>query len=160
MKSRFCIILFFGAFQLVFSQLKTKYSIYLNFDSTSNQMTVSEKKMSDSIWVRTYKFSKDISQEVCKQALTVDENGALVKHKDHYNSQKKLGEITLYYYSYRNTFETLEKLPEQNTIDYNDFVNSDFKSFAKVLKNAENVYVIDNSLNKKPSGLIAYQVVF
>ena len=161
MKSRFYLILFLAMFQLGFSQFKKKYSIYLKFDASKEQMLTSEKRMSDSIWVKTFNFSKDISSENCKYALTIDGNGKLIKENDKNGLVKKEDKIILYHYSYRNKVLSLDKLPQSNIIEYADFINSEFQSFSKILKNAEKVYIIDSSEFQDSTGIIkAYQVVF
>ena len=161
MKNKIYLVLFLATFQLGFPQLKKKYSIYLNFDSSIEQMVVSEKKMSDSIWVRTYSFSKDTSDEKCKSTLQINENGELIKqdkNKKPINSEQS---IILYHYSYRNKVKLLDSMPESNVIYYDDFINSEFRSFNKVLKNAEMVYIIDKGDDEKNTSKIkAYQIVF
>lgn len=161
MKNKFFLVLFLASLQLSFSQFKKKYSIYLNFDSSKGQMIITEKKMSDSIWVKTFSFSKDVSTENCKSALTIDSNGRLIKQKDRGNAEKKEDKIILYHYSYRNKIVSLDQLPQSNIIEYDDFRNSEFISFSKILKNAENVYVIDSGESRDSTNSIkAYQVVF
>ncbi|MCA0131539.1 hypothetical protein [Winogradskyella alexanderae] len=161
MKNSLLLVLFLVSIQLSFGQLKKKYSIFLNFDASKNEMIVSEKKMSDSIWVRTYKFSKDTSKESCKFALQINQEGELIKRGEANKLIKAEETVTLYHYSYRNRVEELDKMPNKNVINYNDFINSEFKSFNKVLKNAEHIYVIDKSFTSKNTGKIkAYQIVF
>jgi len=161
MKNKFFLVLLLASLQLSFSQFKKKYTIYLNFDSSKEQMITSEKKMSDSIWVKTFNFPKDVLTENCKSALTIDSTGRLIKQIDRGNTEKKEDKIVLYHYSYRNKIVSLDQLPQSNIIEYDDFINSEFISFSKVLKNAENVYVIDSGESRDSSDSIkAYQVVF
>lgn len=161
MKLKFPLFFFIVLTQLMFAQLKQKYSIYLNFDSSADEMIVSEKKVSDSIWVRTYEFSKDISDENCKDALWINEKGEVVKEKRDASKLKLKESLILYHYSYRNRIEYLDNIPEASVIYYNDFINSEFKSFNKILKNAEKVFVIDKDEIKSESSKIkAYQIVF
>ena len=117
--------------------------------------------MSDSIWVKTFNFPKDVLTENCKSALTIDSTGRLIKQIDRGNTEKKEDKIVLYHYSYRNKIVSLDQLPQSNIIEYDDFINSEFISFSKILKNAENVYVIDSGESRDSSDSIkAYQVVF
>jgi len=161
MKLKLPLFLFFVSIQLSFAQIKQKYSIYLSFDSSANEMIVSEKKVSDSIWVRTYEFSKDISDENCKDALWINENGEVVKESRDESKLKLEESLILYHYSYRNRIEHLDHIPESSVIYYRDFINSEFKSFNKILKNAEKVFVIDKDEIKSGSSKIkAYQIMF
>ena len=161
MKLKLPLFLFFVSIQLSFAQIKQKYSIYLSFDSSANEMIVSEKKVSDSIWVRTYEFSKDISDENCKDALWINENGEVVKESRDESKLKLEESLILYHYSYRNRIEHLDHIQESSVIYYRDFINSEFKSFNKILKNAEKVFVIDKDEIKSGSSKIkAYQIMF
>lgn len=161
MKNKYYLVVFIVISQFTFAQINKKYSVYLVFNSETDQMQVSEKRMSDSIWVKTFKFIKDISTENCKPALIVDNDGKLIKQKEIKSKTKNEERVILYHYSYRNQLVSINELNKDNIINYKDFMDSEFKSFNKVLKNASKIFIIDaKDIAENSKGYRAYEVVF
>lgn len=143
MKRYSLIILFFLSIcHVCNSQSKKKYDLYLVFNSENNEMNVIDKKVNDSVLIKTFSISKDLAKENFKYALSVGENGEINRDSNKTPVSKK-GKITFYYFSYMHVEETLDTLPRQNTIDYEDFMNSEFKSFSKTLNGASKIYMVD-----------------
>lgn len=143
MKRLSLIILLFLAFhQIHNAQSKKKFRLYLVFNSENNEMKVEDKKVNDSVLIKTFNLSKNLATENFKYELSVDDNGEIDR-----NSKKKpvtrKGKITFYHYSYMHAEETLDSFTNANIINYEDFVNSEFKSFNKVLNSATKIFIVD-----------------
>jgi hypothetical protein len=105
-------------------------------------MTVVEKKVSDSVIIITFSFSKDLATENFKYALSIGDNGEIHRDLGITPVSKKV-KITLYHYSYMHNEESIDNLSNTNTIDYEDFINSEFKSFNTILNRASKIYMVD-----------------
>ena len=150
------LIFFLTLSQVCYSQSKKEYNVYLVFNSNNKEVNVVERKVNDSVLIKTFSFSKDLTVENFEYELSVDDNGKINKDSNRVPISKK-GKITLYHYSYIHKEETINDIPEDNIIDYKDFVNAEFKSFNKVLRKATKIYMIDIKNNGK-SGYKALEV--
>lgn len=161
MKRYISLILLFAIVQICNAQVKTDYTIYLVLNSDSQQMNVAEKKINDSVKIRTYTFSKDALNAHHKYNLSVNKNGKLIKGIKQSDKNKKEERIKLHHYSYIHGEEILSDLANSNVINYDDFMNSEFKNFNSIIRNADKIYIIDMKDNKGDSGgYKAYEVSF
>ena len=141
--------------QFCSSQIKSDYDIYLFLNSEEHQMDVVEKKISDTVEVKTFSFSKDISIDNFKYVLSVGKNGKIKKGVKPSTPNKKDGKITLYYYSYMHNNETLSDISNYNVINYDDFIDSEFKSFNQILQKANKIFIVD--IKEKKNDLVSYE---
>ncbi|MTE26303.1 hypothetical protein [Winogradskyella ouciana] len=146
---------------LVFNQIsnaqsKTKYNLYLVFNSENNEMHVIDKNVNDSVLIKTFKLSKDLASENFKYELLVGDDGEIDRNLEKVPVAKK-GKITLYHFSYMHGEESLDNLSDGNIINYEDFINSEFKSFSKILNSASKIYMVDLK-DKDQSIYRAYEV--
>lgn len=148
------IIFFLTLSQICYSQSKKEYNLYLVFNSNNKEVNVVERKVNDSVLIKTFSFSKDLSVENFEYELSVDDNGKINKDSNRVPISKK-GKITLYHYSYMHKEEIINDIPEDNIIYYKDFVDSEFKSFNKVLRKATKIYMIDI----KDKGKYSYKAI-
>ncbi len=147
--------------QICSAQIKVDYNIYLLLNSDSKQMNVVVKKISDTVQIKTFSFSKAISAENFKYNLSIDKNGKIIKGLKKPATNKKDGKIRLHHYSYIHSAVSINDLSDYNVINYDDFMDAEFKSFSKILRKADKIYIIDMKENKEDSGgYKAYEVTF
>lgn len=157
MKRLSLIILFFLALcHIVNAQSKKKFNLYLVFNSENNEMRVEDKKVNDSVMIKTFNLSKNLAEENFKYELSVNDNGEINRNQKKKTVSKK-GEITLYHFSYMHDEESLDSFSSANSINYEDFINSEFKSFNKVLNSASKIFIVDLK-DKDKSIYRAYEV--
>ncbi len=155
MKKYLYLIVLCAISQICNSQIKNDYDIYLFLNSEAHEMDVVEKKISDTVEVKTFSFSKDISIDNFKYILSVGKNGKIVKGVKPSQTDKKDGKITLYYYSYMHNNETLSDISNYNIINYDDFIDSEFKSFNQILQKANKIFIVD--IKEKKNDLVSYE---
>ncbi|MFP4844868.1 hypothetical protein [Winogradskyella sp. PE311] len=150
-------LLFLAVSQICISQTK-KFSVYLVFNSDNQEMNVVEKNVSDSVKIRTFSFSKDLATENFKYALSVGNNGKLSKNSS-VAPKSKEAKITLYHYSYIHNDIEVSDMSSDNVINYDDFINSEFKSFNTILNRASKIFVVDlKNRQEGNSNYRAYEV--
>ncbi len=79
MKRFISLILLLTIVQIGNAQKNNDYNIYLLLNSDSQQMNVIEKKINDTVHIKTFSFSKNISPDNFKYNLSVDKNGKVIK---------------------------------------------------------------------------------
>lgn len=119
-------------------------------------MRVEDKKVNDSVMIKTFNLSKNLAEENFKYELSVNDNGEINRNQKKKPVSKK-GEITLYHFSYMHDEESLDSFSSANSINYEDFINSEFKSFNKVLNSASKIFIVDLK-DKDKSIYRAYEV--
>lgn len=149
------LLLILSVFQVCNSQSTKKFNLYLAFNSDKNEMSVVEKTINDSVKIKTFVFSKDIITESFKYGLVVDTNGKVNKDFKHPSTSKNV-KITLYHYSYMHDDVQIKDLPQHNVILFEDFINSEFKSFNNILYRASKIFVVD--IKNKLTSNTAYEV--
>ena len=152
------VLLFLALSQVCISQSKKTFNVYLLFNSEDQEMNVHEKKVGDSVKIKTFSFSKDLATENFKYALSVSENGKLNKDSS-YKPKPKEAKVTLYHYSYMHNQEAVDNFSDDNVIKFEDFINSEFKSFSNILNRASKIFVVDLKNHKEgSSNYRAYEV--
>jgi hypothetical protein len=152
-KSLILALLFLAANQISTSQSK-KFSVYLVFNSDNQEMDVVEKKVSDTVKIKTFSFSKDLATENYKYALSVGNDGKVSKNTSIPTSTNE-AKVTLYHYSYIHKDVAVRDMTADNVINYEDFINSEFKSFNSILNKAAKIFVVD--LKHKQEGSPNYR---
>lgn len=150
------ILLFLAFYNITNAQSKKKIHLYLVFDSENNEMRVEDKKVNDSVLIKTFNLSKHLATENFKYELSVDDNGEINRNLEKKPIVKE-GSVVLYHFSYMHEEDTLDNLSKGNIINYEDFINSEFKSFSKVLNSASKIYMVDLK-DKDQSIYRAYEV--
>lgn len=155
MKRYLYIIVLCAIGQICNSQIKNDYNIYLFLDSEEHQMDVVEKKISDTVKIKTFSFSKEISTDNFKYILSVGKNGKITKGAKPSHADNKDGKITLYYYSYMHHNEILSDISKYNVIKYDEFIDSEFKSFNQILQKAKKIFIVD--IKEKKNDIASYE---
>lgn len=126
------------------------------FNSKYKELSVSEKKVSDSVAIKTYVFTKETPVENFEYELTVNENGKIDRNTEQ-SPKLKTHKLKLYYYSYMHEKDLVSDLSDKNVLSYEDFKNSQFKSFVKVVNRASKIYIVDAE-RKNDYGYKVYEV--
>ena len=143
-------VIFISFFLLIKVSFSQKNKIYLSFDlSNQDEISVSTRKINDSITFKTFLLRKKIPKEEYKYDLFYDRDVIKkgIKGNIHHNT---LGIITMFHYSLIHKKCQLNNLllQKSNIINYEIFINSRFDSFIKVIEKSDKIFIINKQKNE------------
>ncbi|MCK0177696.1 hypothetical protein MWU50_00165 [Flavobacteriaceae bacterium S0862] len=160
---KFIIIIVFCISNLGFSQFNQDqdYDIFLLLDSEKKEMLVNSSFIENDLIIRTYIISKNIPKEKGEHiSFRVNEKGKIYTAINGANHVER-GKLVLIYGSPKHSKKKFLKIKDLNIISYEDILNTNFKSFLKLLGEATNIYVIDaKDVKDNELYYTAYEVSF
>lgn len=142
---KFLVIIVFCVSNLGFSQFyqDKDYDIFLLLDSEKKEMLVNSSFVKKGLIFKTFSITKNIPKEKGEHvSFGVNKKGKIytaIRGANH----AEPGKLVLIYGSHKHSKKQVLKIKDLNIITYKDILNTRFKSFLNLLREATNIFVID-----------------